>query len=108
MYYSEFDACLLFNLEEDPDEVDDRSEDPVCRHVRDGLLARLKARWSADRMLDGEARHLRALRVLQSCGHPLILSDPPPPEVPEDANEFDFSQVPDWEAIRKRAEAGLK
>jgi choline-sulfatase len=104
MYYSEFDTCLLFNLDEDPREENDRAADPVCQEIRDGLLARLKERWSADGMIEGYAREMRAQRLLEACGHPLLPHTPPQSEVPEDANEFDPSQLKNWEEIRKREE----
>lgn len=108
IYYSEFNSCQLFNLEEDPGEMHDRTGEPACRVVRDALLARLKGRWSAERMLEGAAKKSRALRVVRSCGHPMMPHPVPTAEVPPDANEFDFAQVPGWDAIRRRAEAGEK
>ncbi|MBN1670029.1 MAG: sulfatase-like hydrolase/transferase [Kiritimatiellae bacterium] len=102
MYYAEFDSYLLFNLAEDPGETRDRAHDPACRDLADTLLKKIHARWSARAMLDGYARERRARAVIGACGHPPIPCLVEPPGPPDDAEHFDFSQVPHWDAIRKR------
>jgi choline-sulfatase len=102
MYYSEFDTFLLFNLEEDPQEMHDRAADPECRQVAESLLEKIHTRWSADMMREGAKREREKRAVLDSCGHPLIPHPIAPPVPPPGANSFDFSQGPDWETIRKR------
>jgi choline-sulfatase len=102
MYYSEFDTYLLFNLEEDPEEVHDRVNDPNCREIAGALLAAIHGRWSADMMKNGAAREEKRQSLLASCGHPLIPHPVPPSAPPPGANRFDFSQVPEWETIKKR------
>ena len=104
MYYSEFDSFLLFNLREDPDERRDRAGDPACKEVAEKLLAKVHARWSAAEMLEGAARQRRSWKVTSRCGHPLIPHAVEHETPPPDANRFDFSQVPEWEAIRRRVE----
>ncbi|MCK5156353.1 MAG: hypothetical protein KAQ69_07990, partial [Spirochaetales bacterium] len=93
MYYSEFDTCLLFNLEEDPMELYDKANDPEYHEIVEKLLARIKARWSAEKMLQGRALEVRDRDLLDHCGHatnsyPVVQELPP-----EDANQFDFSQL---------------
>lgn len=93
MWYPEFDAALLYNLDDDPREVNDRGNDPACAALRDDMLTKLQSRWSPRMMLDGVAAE-RATRQ-------------PSPEIeskslPADANVFDFAQVPGWDEIRKR------
>jgi len=100
MYYSEFDSCLLFNLEEDPDEVNDRASDPACGEIAEELLARIRGRWSADMMVKGLAR--------ESATPPCVVNDElsapiEHPQPPDNANAFDFLQIPNWE----RRQAGL-
>ncbi len=48
----------LFNLEEDPGEVNDRSADPACRQVRDELMERLNQDWHPTDV-DRTSRRLR-------------------------------------------------
>jgi len=102
MYYSEFDSYLLFNLDEDPDEMTDRAQDPSCRQVAEALLAKVHARWSAERMLAGAGR---ARRTWQELGKTNECTTPHPvvhDTASADANRFDFSQVPGWDKIRER------
>ena len=101
MYYSEYDSFLLFNLDEDPDELTDCATDPACREVGEELLAKIHARWSADRVLEGNAQQQRTVSALsreQRLGTDGDLHETPP----DDANVFDFSQVPGWNEICKR------
>ena len=104
MFYSEFDSYLLFNLEEDPGELNDRAGDSSCAEVAKALLAKVRTRFSAERMIEGNARQRSRQEVLSGEGHAETESrmyDRPSKE----ANVFDFSQVPGWEAIRERARA---
>ncbi|HUV38628.1 MAG TPA: sulfatase-like hydrolase/transferase [Planctomycetota bacterium] len=103
MYYSEFDSYLLFNLDEDPGERVDRATDPACRDVGEALLAKIRARWSAERVLAGNARQHTAVSALsreERLGDDPHLHETPP----DDANVFDFSQIPGWDAIRRHFE----
>ena len=106
MYYSEFDSFLLFNLDEDPEEMNDRAGDPSCREIAERLLAKVHARWSAERMLEGAARQRRLAQKLrhreETTAPHLVVHETPS----DDANQFDFSQVPHWEEIRRRTAAG--
>jgi hypothetical protein len=92
----------LFNLEEDPTEDHDRAADPSCRRIAEELLAKIHARWSAQRMLNGVARQKRVRSLIEGCGHGLMPHSVENRTPEEDANFFDFSQVPGWEEIRKR------
>ena len=103
MYYSEFDSYLLFNLNEDPGELRDRAADPSCKAPADHLLDKIHRRWSARRMLNGYAKERRAQDLMRRCGHPPIPHALQHDSPAEDANQFDFSQVPNWEAIKSRA-----
>ncbi|MFH1569989.1 MAG: sulfatase-like hydrolase/transferase [Gemmatimonadota bacterium] len=102
-YYHEFDSCLLYDLEADPGESHDRAADPACADVVGALLGRIRARWSGRRALEGMARQQRARDLIAACGHPALPHPPPRPELDGDLNDFDFSQIPDWERIRERA-----
>jgi len=94
-YYSEFDSCQFFNIDEDPHERKDMATDPKCQDIiRDGL-AKIKARWSAYEMRENIDKQERARKLLQSCGHPLAPHVPPHFQTPEGSNAFDFSQLPE-------------
>jgi choline-sulfatase len=49
-FYHGYDAPQIFNLEEDPEEFEDRAGDPACAAVRERLLARVRAGWDGDRI----------------------------------------------------------
>ncbi|MFH0965940.1 MAG: sulfatase-like hydrolase/transferase [Planctomycetota bacterium] len=100
IYYDEMRSCQLFNLPEDPGEVRDLAGDPAHKGVVEELLAKIARRWSAQRMLDENARAERARALLHRCGHPLM-----PHDVTcgidqiEAHNEFNFDQLP-WQPGR--------
>jgi choline-sulfatase len=104
IYYAEFDSCQLFNLDRDPFEMADRAEDPACREIVRILLDQVHSRWSAQRMLEGWQREQRARDLIARSGHPPMPHSVETDNPPEDANRFDFSQVPGWDEIRKRFE----
>lgn len=63
VYYDGFDP-LLFNLDEDPNEFNDRAADPSCASVRERLRARVMEDWSPARMdeaLQDRGPHLALL-----------------------------------------------
>ncbi|MFT5367956.1 MAG: choline-sulfatase [Candidatus Latescibacterota bacterium] len=103
-YYSEFDSCQLFNINEDPHERKDRASDPNCLEIILECLSKIDARWSADEMQENIAKQKRARKMLQSCGHALAPHAPPHFQTPEGSNEFDFSQLPQkpsWSPFEK-------
>ena len=95
-YYSEFDSCQLFNIDEDPEERRDLSNDPRYRDVIQSGLKKIFARWSADDILKQTERQARARALIASCGHSHIPHTIPPfaPDI-DAVNEFDFSQLPE-------------
>ncbi|MBM3888532.1 MAG: hypothetical protein FJ388_05325 [Verrucomicrobia bacterium] len=44
------DQPQLFNLAEDPQEMNDRRDDPACAAVRERLLRRVREGWDGERM----------------------------------------------------------
>ena len=52
VYYHGYDDPQLFNLRDDPDELEDRANDPVCGSVRDELTGRVLAGWDPDDIAD--------------------------------------------------------
>ncbi|MDE2799890.1 MAG: hypothetical protein OXI94_14605, partial [Gemmatimonadota bacterium] len=95
-YYSEFDSCQLFNIDEDPEERRDLSNDPRYRDVIQSSLEKIFARWSADNILQQAERQTRARALIARCGHSHIphAISPFSPDINE-VNEFDFSQLPE-------------
>ena len=102
MYYAEFDTFLLFNLDHDPDEQHDLAGSPAHQEVAKELLAKIHDRWSAARMLEGFDKEVCARRLVDRCGQALIPHEIQKPTPPPDANQFDFSQVPNWEELQER------
>jgi len=102
MYYSELDTFLLFNLDEDPKELDDRAQDPACAEIAAALRKKIRARWSGAAMKEGFDREIHSRQLIEQCGHPRIPHEIEKVSPPEGANQFDFGQVPNWEKIKKR------
>ena len=48
VYYHGYHDPQLFNLADDPDELDDRANDPRCRSVREALMRRALEHWDPD------------------------------------------------------------
>lgn len=92
-YYSEFDSCQLFNLNSGPEERTDLGSHPDHTETVASLKAKIDARWSADRVLEGMARQERARRVLSDAGHPSHPHDIPVFQVNDGDNEFDSGQL---------------
>jgi hypothetical protein len=104
IYYSEYDSCQLFNLAEDQAEVNDLAKIPEYKAVIDEMLANIHARWSAERMIEGDRKEHLNRSIIESCGHDLFpheISDIP---APEGANNFDYSQIPFSESVLSRIE----
>ena len=93
-YYAEFDSYQLFNMRDDPLELTDLRDDPSHRGVAERLLARIRGRWSAERMLEASAREKRARGPINRCGHTALPHAIPRFHPPADANRFDVSQLP--------------
>jgi len=93
IYFQETKSYQLFNLEKDPDEVDDRRDDSETRLVAEAMLKKIHARWSAADRLATSQRGIRSRALIQACGH-----DPMPHAVSHfkataEDNVFDFGQL---------------
>ncbi|MFB3893561.1 MAG: sulfatase-like hydrolase/transferase [Phycisphaerae bacterium] len=98
MYYWEFDTYLLFNLREDPGELRDRAADPSCRDIAASLLATIRSRWSAQRVLENQGKEGdQGTTAGMTFPHEVI-----DPTFPAEDNQFDFSQLPWWGEVRER------
>ena len=58
----------LFNLAEDPEELNDLGTDPVHAPVRRNLLDRLYANWDPERVAHRSAELARDMQVLTAWG----------------------------------------
>lgn len=108
MYYSEFNSSLLFNMEEDPEELNDLAGKPEFAETVRDLEAKIKNRWNPDMVERGDARDLENRPFIGKCGRELnpckIVYDKPE----ESDNSFDKTQIPDWEKIYMEAENNAK
>lgn len=93
-YYSEFNSCQLFNIDDDPEERRDLASDPDFQSVVEKGLTKIHARWSARDIQENMARQERARRVIRDSHHGPFPHDPPSFTAPEESNVFDFSQLP--------------
>ena len=50
VYYHGYDDPQLFDLVDDPEELEDRANDPRCRSVREELTRRVLEHWDPDRI----------------------------------------------------------
>ena len=93
IYFSETKSYQLFNMERDPDEIDDRRDDPGTRPVAEAMLETIHARWSAsDRLAVSD----RAARSRAYVGRSEFLPNPNPVEPfrpAENDNKFDYQQL---------------
>jgi len=93
IYYHEFRSYQLFNLNEDPDELIDRSNDPECGKIASELLEKTHSRWSGKRVIEAVAAKRRGMNVIKACGHDFCPHPFPQFKVPDGYNEFDFAQL---------------
>ena len=72
VHFSETDSCHLFNLDEDPDELIDRANDPACQAVVRGALEKIHSRWSAQAMIENNEKVQGDYRLIRECGHTMV------------------------------------
>jgi choline-sulfatase len=83
-----YDQPQLFNLAEDPEELNDRRNDPACAAVRERLLRRIREGWDGERMAKSiaQVRERRQAAFEKAKAH----ATPTPDywDMPPDANIF--------------------
>ena len=77
-WYHGFERPQLFDLETDPEELEDRADDPTCAAIREELLNRVLEGW------DGNAIEARLER--QTATRPLLRQWGE--KVPHDLSDF--------------------
>lgn len=65
IHYHGYATPQLFNVEEDPSEMQDRTNDPACRDICEELHARVLAGWSGDRIVRTLERRDRARSLVR-------------------------------------------
>lgn len=86
--YHGYETPQLFNLREDPDEFEDRANDPECAEIRQHLLDRVLSGWSGDRIEQTLERRRRARNVLVNWTQAVQPADPDFWEAPPGCNVF--------------------
>lgn len=81
-----YDQPQLFNLDEDPQEMNDRRADPSCAPVRERLLRRVREGWDSQRIVTA----MKLVKERQQAAFKKARATPTPDywEMPPDANVF--------------------
>jgi choline-sulfatase len=87
-YYEGYDAPQLFNLHEDPQELDDRAAAPSCAPIREALLAEAREGWSAAEIEATLARRTADRRLLATWARAVQPPDPDYWSFPPERNVF--------------------
>ena len=67
--------CQLFNLNEDPDELNDRSSDPACQNMIKDFTARILDGWNPDTIAQNLIDRNKDTRILTSWGRQVKPAD---------------------------------
>ena len=86
--YHGYDAPVLFNLDDDPQELHDRAADPSCADVRDELDDLVRAGWSGAAVERAVARHQTDRNVLDDWATALHPAAPDLWHAPPGSNSF--------------------
>jgi choline-sulfatase len=87
-YFEGYEAPQLFNLDEDPQEMDDRAADPACAEMRDALLAEAHGGWSGAEIEALLARRGADRRLLVAWNRTVQPPDPDYWSFPPEENVF--------------------
>jgi choline-sulfatase len=102
IYYSEFDSCQVFNLADDPGEMNDLAGAAEHLALARELLARIHKQWSAKEMLEYGNRQRHSWRLIHTCGHDFLPHAVKHHCAGAEANQFDFAQLPSGDAVARR------
>ena len=99
----------LFNLLEDPGERRDLAGEERYKPFAEQCLAKIHARWSAEKMLEGAAREKRAQELIFAAGQPIIPQQNVIHGIPDTKshNYFDRSQLIDNKPVSQEQELTL-
>ena len=93
VYFSETTSYQLFNLDQDPEELDDRRDDPATRSIAEAMLEKINARWLAAERIAVSRRGSRARAYIARCGHDTVPHDVRHFQATPEDNAFDFGQL---------------
>jgi len=87
-----YDQPQLFNLDEDPQEMNDRRDDPSCAAVRDGLLRRVREGWDSERTVKAIAQIKERQQAAFKKAKAYATPTPDYWDMPPDANVFPMTK----------------
>jgi len=82
------DQPQLFNLAEDPEEMNDRRDDPACAAVRERLLRRVREGWNGERTVKAIAQVKQRWKAASEKAGAYTTPTPDYWDMPPDANVF--------------------
>jgi arylsulfatase A-like enzyme len=88
--YHDTTPPVLYNLEDDPGELNDLGTDPEYETVRNDLLDRLYDGWDPDYVLRETAAQDRDLRLIAAWGSAIQPGHPDTLAIPEGAEEVEI------------------
>ncbi len=105
MYYPEFNSHLLFDMENDPCEINDLAGNKKYAEVAETLIAKILERWSPEKALKAQTgelvqREIMIKEAAQTNPHHIVYDT-----AKKTDNFFDFSQLTNWENIKKENKA---
>ena len=87
-YYDDT-APVLYNLEDDPDEMHNLGNDPNYEHIRDRFVSRIFENWDPEYVLRENADINRDIRLLTRWGQAIQPTLPDSLPVPDDAEDIE-------------------
>ena len=87
--YHDNTAPVLYNLEDDPDEMRDLGSNPNYEHIRNRLLSRIFEHWDPDYVLRESADIDRDIRLITRWGQTIQPTLPDSVPVPDDAEDIE-------------------
>ncbi len=82
-------APVLYNLEDDPDEMRDLGSDPNYEHIRNHLISRIFEHWDPEYVLKESADADRDIRLITRWGQAIQPTLPDSVPVPDDAEDIE-------------------
>ena len=87
--YHDDTAPVLYNLEDDPDELHNLGSDPNYEPIRDRLLSRIFEHWDPEYVLRESANADRDIRLITRWGQAIQPTLPDSVPVPDDAEDIE-------------------
>jgi choline-sulfatase len=81
---------VLYNLDDDPEELADLGQDSAHAEIRDRLIDRIRTNWDPDWILRESAQFDRDIRVIQKWGQVVQPAHPDTVAVPENSEDVEL------------------